>query len=129
MQLTKQTDFAFRVLLYLGKASDGRLVNVRDICQYYDISQHHVAKVVVKLTKLGYVESVRGAKGGIRLARLPDTINVSAVVRDFETTLQPVNCSQPKCVLVPGCKLRGVLFEAMEAFLSTTADYTLADLL
>ncbi len=129
MQLTKQTDFAFRILLYLGRAPEDSMSNIRDICDYYGISQNHVAKVVVKLTKLGYISSLRGHGGGIRLLAKPEEINVGQVIRDFETSLQPVNCESPKCVLLPDCKLKSVLFSAMNDFLESTSRYTLADLL
>ncbi len=128
MQLTKQTDYAFRVLLYLGDAEGDALANVKDICAFHDISHNHVAKVVVKLTKLGYIESIRGHGGGIRLAKRPKDINVSEVIRDFENTLEPVNCFAPRCAMLPGCRLKTVLFEAMNDFLESTARYTLADL-
>lgn len=128
MQLTKQTDYAFRVLLYLCDAPAETLSNVKDICAFHDISHNHVAKVVVKLTKLGYIDSVRGHGGGIRLAKPPEDINVAQVIRDFENTLEPVNCFTPRCAMLPGCKLKGVLFEAMNEFIESTARYTLADL-
>lgn len=129
MQLTKQTDFAFRVLLYLGQEPEGGLANLRDICDYYGISHNHVAKVAVKLTKLGYIRSVRGHGGGIALLAKPEDINVAQVIRDFESSLQPVNCTAPACKLLPDCKLKSVLFTAMNEFLESTSKYTLADLL
>lgn len=129
MQLTKQTDFAFRVLLYLAQTPEGELSNLRDICDYYGISHNHVAKVVVKLTKLGYIRSVRGHGGGIELNTKPENINVSQVIRDFESTLQPVNCVAPTCKLLPNCKLKSILSTAMDEFLQSTSKYTLADLI
>jgi Rrf2 family nitric oxide-sensitive transcriptional repressor len=129
MQLTKQTDFAFRILLYLGQLPDGELANIKVICAFYDISQNHIAKVVVKLTKLGYLTSVRGHGGGIRLAKPPAAINLAIVIEDFEATLKPVNCDSPLCRIASSCQLKGLLFEATNAFLETMRQRTLADLL
>lgn len=129
MQLTKQTDFAFRVLLFLSRLPAGDLTNIRDICGFYDISHNHIAKVVVKLTKLGYVESIRGHGGGIRLAKGPIEINLAQVIEDFETTLDPVNCMAPPCKIVPNCELKRLLFEASNAFLKSMRSYSLADLI
>lgn len=129
MQLTKQTDFAFRVLLYVGQLPEEELATIREICDFYDISQNHVAKVVVKLTRLGYLQSIRGKKGGIRLAQPADQINLASVVEHFESTMQPVNCMAPRCTIVASCRLKGVLHEAMTAFTQTLAAKTLADLL
>ncbi|WP_320837042.1 Rrf2 family transcriptional regulator [Zhongshania sp.] len=129
MQLTKQTDFAFRILLYLGQLPEGELANIKVICAFYDISQNHIAKVVVKLTKLGYLSSVRGHGGGIRLAISPSAINLANVITDFETTLKPVNCDSPPCKITSSCQLKGLLFEATNAFMDTMRQRTLADLL
>jgi len=129
MQLTKQTDFAFRTLLYLAQRPGGELVHIRDVCDYYRISGNHVSKVVMKLARLGYIEAVRGKGGGIRLARAPAEINLAAVVAAFETTLKPVNCDQPRCRIRAQCKLRGLLDDAMQAFLVTLERQSLQDLL
>ncbi|HEY9033707.1 MAG TPA: Rrf2 family transcriptional regulator, partial [Pseudomonadales bacterium] len=64
MQLTKQTDFAFRTLLYLARQPADELVNIQQLCDYYAISPNHLAKVVVKLGHLGYIRTVRGKGGG-----------------------------------------------------------------
>lgn len=129
MQLTKQTDFAFRILLYLGQRPAGELANIKGICEFYGISQNHIAKVVVKLTRLGYLISIRGHGGGIRLALPADKINLAQVIEDFETTMKPVNCTTPRCRILSSCQLSGLLGEAADAFLETMRQKTLADLL
>ncbi|MBN50572.1 MAG: BadM/Rrf2 family transcriptional regulator [Spongiibacteraceae bacterium] len=129
MQLTKQTDFAFRVLLYLGGIEAGKRVSIREVCEHYDISHNHVAKIVLKLTTLNYIDSTRGHGGGIQLAKSPEMINVAQVITDFETTLQPVNCTSPRCKIISTCRLKDVLAEASSAFLASASNHTLADLL
>lgn len=129
MQLTKQTDFAFRTLMYLARLPEGELGNIQQLCAFYDISPNHLAKVVVKLGHLGYIETLRGKGGGIRLAAGAKTLPLSRVVEAFETSLSPVNCHNPPCQLLPGCTLKGVLNEAMQAFLAVLGRYTLEDLM
>lgn len=129
MQLTKQTDFAFRTLIYLGSLPAEQWARVQDVCDFYDISANHISKVVVKLVKLGYVEAARGKGGGIRLGMPPEKINLARMAEQFETTLKPVNCVQPRCRIINQCKLKGILDDAMAAFLQTLAAYTLANLL
>ena len=129
MQLTKQTDFAFRTLIYLGQRQDEELIHIRDVCDYYKISGNHVSKVVMKLARLGYIEAVRGKGGGIRLSMAPAQINVADVVAAFETTLKPVNCDQPRCRIRSHCRLKGLLDEGMQAFMDTLRSRSLEDLL
>ena len=70
MKLTRYTDYSLRVLLYLGAKGD-RLSSIAEIARAYAISQNHLMKVVNNLVHTGYVSSVRGRLGGIRLARDP----------------------------------------------------------
>ncbi len=128
MQLTKQTDYALRSLIYLAGSPRGDYVNIKDICDFYDLSPNHISKLVVKLVRLGYVESIRGKGGGIRLRMDPAEIELVNVVKEFETTLQVVNCTEPRCAVYSPCKLRGLLSKATLAFINTLNGYTLADI-
>src|SRR5215218_4775640 len=62
MYLTKHTDYALRVLIFLAQREE--LSTVREIAAAHGISQNHLMKVVMRLAKLGYVESIRGNGGG-----------------------------------------------------------------
>lgn len=126
MKLTLFTDYAVRVLLYLG-ARPGRLCSIAEIARAYGVSQNHLMKVVNKLAREGYVESVRGRGGGIRLGRAPEAINLGALVRATEDDFQLVDCGH--CVVAPACGITGVLGEALAAFLAVLDRYTLADML
>jgi Rrf2 family transcriptional regulator, nitric oxide-sensitive transcriptional repressor len=128
MQLTKQTDFAFRILIYLARMKEGEITQIQQVCDFYDISANHIAKVVVKLVRLGYITAYRGKGGGITLAKVPQAINLAEIVKAFETSLQPVNCEQPECRIVANCKLRGILYQAMQQFVEVLGSYTVADL-
>ena len=129
MQLTKQTDFAFRTLLYLARQPADELVNIQQLCDHYAISPNHLAKVVVKLGHLGYIRTVRGKGGGIALNDSALRVSLAEIVGAFETTLEPVNCQEPACRLMPDCRLKGVLDDAMQAFITVLRHYTLGDLL
>jgi Rrf2 family nitric oxide-sensitive transcriptional repressor len=126
MRLTHYTDFALRVLLYLGAHAD-RLCPISEIARAYGISQNHLVKVAHDLGKAGYVAGIRGRFGGIRLARPADAINVGAVVRHTEDDFQLADCGN--CLIAPACGLNRVLDEAMAAFMAVLDGYTLADLL
>lgn len=125
MRFTRYTDYAMRVLLYLGGRPD-ELHSVPEIARAYGISQNHLMKVVHDLGRAGYVTSVRGRFGGIRLARPAAEINVGAVVRQTEEGFDLVDCGG--CVIARACGFTGVLHEALAAFMAVLDRYTLADL-
>ncbi len=126
MRLTRYTDYALRVLLYLG-ARPERLCSIAEISGAYGISQNHLMKVVNDLARAGYVASVRGRAGGIRLGAAPDAIGIGAVVRHTEDGFQLADCGS--CLVAPACGMQGVLNEAVRAFLGVLDRYTLADML
>ena len=131
VQLTRYSDYSLRVLIYLAVDSD-RLVTIEEIARSYDISKAHLMKVVHQLGLRGYLETVRGRGGGLRLARRPEEIRVGDVVRSTEENMALVECFEPassQCVIEPMCGLRSVLSEALTAFLAVLDRYTLADLL
>lgn len=125
MRLTRYTDYAMRVLLYLASKPDDRLSSIGEIARGYGISQNHLMKVVNDLVRAGYIESVRGRFGGIRLARDAGTINVGQVVRHTEDGFDLVDCDG--CVIAPACGLTGVLHEVTSAFMAVLDSYSLAD--
>jgi Rrf2 family nitric oxide-sensitive transcriptional repressor len=126
MRLTSYTDYSMRVLLYLG-ARPGRICSVAEISRAYGVSQNHLVKVVHGLGKLGYVASVRGRTGGIRLAKPAAEIRIGQVIRDTEDGFDLVDC--PRCIIASACGLTSVLGEALAAFMAVLDSYTLADLL
>lgn len=129
MQLTKHTDFAFRCLMYLGTLPDGQLATISEISTRFTISRNHLMKVVNQLARLGYVASVRGPKGGVRLGRPASDINLGDLVRDFEARLDPVNCDEPVCPIKGACELKRVLNRAQQAFFDVLDQHSLASLL
>jgi Rrf2 family transcriptional regulator, nitric oxide-sensitive transcriptional repressor len=130
MRLTLHTDFALRVLIHLG-LNDGRLTTINDIAESFGISKNHLMKVVNDLSQKGYLDTVRGRNGGIRLMRKPRDINIGQVVRDTEDRLEVLGCLRRKgyCRIERACVLRGVVQDATTAFLEVFDRYTLADLI
>ncbi|RYM10740.1 Rrf2 family transcriptional regulator [Sphingobium cupriresistens] len=126
MKLTRYTDYALRVLLYLGARPD-RLCSISEMAGAYAISQNHLMKVVHDLGKAGFVASVRGRLGGIRLARPPGEIIIGSVVRHTEDGFDLVDCGS--CIIAPACGVTGVLSEALVAFMAVLDGYTLDDML
>jgi Rrf2 family nitric oxide-sensitive transcriptional repressor len=130
MRLTVYTDYSLRVLMYLALHSE-RLPTIAEIAATHGISKNHLMTVVYELGLAGFVDTVRGRGGGLRLGRKPEKIGLGDVVRHSEPDMDIVPCfvaTATVCALQPACKLRSVLYEAAQAFLDVLDRYTLADL-
>lgn len=126
MRLTRYSDYAMRVLLFLAVRPDD-LCSIASIARAHSISQNHLMKVVNDLVNAGYLSSVRGRFGGIRLARPASEIIVGEVIRHTEDGFDLVDCGS--CIIAPACGLTGALSKALSAFLEVLDGYTLADLI
>lgn len=160
MRLTNYSDYALRSLIYLAvRPTPETLANISDIASSYHISKSHLTKIIHQLGQLGYIESVRGKGGGIRLAVAPKDINLGVLIKQIEPDFDLVECfatpapsearhprsaglpitlidaegadsSKPVgCVITPVCQLKSVFFEALTAFVSVLERYTLADII
>lgn len=130
MRLTVYTDYALRLLMYLAVKDDG-LATIAEVAESYDISRNHLMKVAHQLGVAGYVATVRGRSGGLRLARPAVDINLGDVVRHTEQDMALVPCMSPTddaCAIRPSCLLKRALDKATAAFLSVLDGYTLGDL-
>ncbi|WP_296000643.1 Rrf2 family transcriptional regulator [Rugamonas sp.] len=131
MRLTAFTDYSLRTLLHLGMNRD-RLVTIQEIAETHLISKNHLMKVVHQLGLAGYVDSVRGRNGGLRLQREPAEINVGAVIRSTETDFYMAECfdsSSNSCPLSANCHLKHTLAAATSAYLAVLDAQTLDMLL
>lgn len=131
MRLTRFTDNALRALLYLALAPDD-ISTVGEVARRMGMSEDHLLKVVQRLSQLGYVQTIRGRRGGMRLARAAHTIIVGEVVRQTEDNMQLVPCFESgntDCPIAPACGLAPALEHALQSFLSVLDGYTVADLM
>lgn len=130
MRLTTMTDYAMRLLMYLGRNPD-RLCTIAEITGSYGISQSHLMKVTNRLSRAGWIETIRGKNGGMRLAHAPVDISLGAIVRDMENDLALVECLGDKqsCTLLGNCALPHILSGALARFMEHLDQHSLADLL
>ncbi len=129
MRLTTFTDYSLRVMVYVAAHPEGR-ATIAEIARAYDISEHHLTKVVHFLGKEGYLENLRGRGGGLRLARAPSAINVGDVVKLTEGGDVPAECFEREtncCAITADCKLKFALSDAVDAFYAALRRYTLED--
>jgi len=131
MRLLTSTDFALRVLMRLSATPDIH-VSTDTLARELVISRHHLHKIVQYLTEAGLVRTIRGAHGGVMLARPSGEIKVGEVIRSHEHDQALVECFRADggaCTLLPRCRLRGMLAAATDAFYQHLDRYTLADCL
>ena len=129
MRFTLYTDFALRTLIQVA-LNDGKLTTINDIARSFGISKQHLTKVVSDLGQKGYLDTVRGRGGGIRLRRLPRDINIGQVVREIEDG-NVIGCLGRRgyCPIERVCVLRNALRDATQAFFGVLDTYSLADLI
>jgi Rrf2 family nitric oxide-sensitive transcriptional repressor len=131
MRLTVYSDYALRLMMYLGLNAD-RLSTISEIADAYQISKAHLMKITHELGQKGLVDTVRGRQGGMRLGRTPASITVGEIVRVCEPDFTLVPCFEKNAVMVcaiqPACVLKRALAAAAAAFLATLDEYTIADL-
>lgn len=129
MRLTNLTDYALRLLMYLGQHED-RLCTIAEVAQYHQISEAHLMKVTHLLAKGGWIQTQRGKNGGMRLSRPAQDMNLGQLVRYTENDLAVVEClgSGSHCVLSGRCGLSGILNQALAQFLAHLDGFTLKDI-
>lgn len=129
MQLNKFTDYALRVLIYIAPSRDTPYT-IAEIAQYLNISEHHLVKVVHFMAKQGWLITLRGRSGGIRLDPSILSLRLGDVINVLEQDSNLVNCTRPEpCRLLPQCGLKGILQHALAQFYTQLNQYTLADVL
>ena len=129
MKLTSHTNYAIRMLMFC--ASKQELARVGEIAEFYDLPEKFLFKILGRLTKAGFMETIRGRNGGIRLARAAEEISLGAVVREMEENFEMAECFREgdvSCPLVATCGLNGALSRALQAFFDVLDEYTIADL-
>jgi len=130
MRLTRQTDYALRVLMHVA-LGDGDLDRIDAVASDFGISRNHLSKVVHNLSARGYLQTVQGRNGGFRLARDAADIAVGQVIRDIEPDFDLVECfdsATSQCCIQKNCVLAGEFDKALEAFLASLDKVTLSDL-
>lgn len=130
MRLTTRTNLALRTLMFCA-VNDGRIVRKQEIAERCNVSENHLAQVINGLARKGFVNTLRGRHGGLRLARPKEEISVGMVARAFEGGVPLAECfaaSRNTCPLAPACRLRGALARAVAAFYDTLDELTIADM-
>ncbi len=127
MQLTRFSDYALRLLMYVARADGSRPITIAEVGQQFEISHHHLVKVAARLSKLGWITATRGRHGGLELGPQAQQLTVGTILRELEGHKPVIDCDKPPCALNGSCRLRRALDEAEQAFYGALDTVTLAD--
>lgn len=128
MQLTKQTNYGLRILMYCAARDES--VRLGDVARFYGMSETFLHKVLLVLRDAGFVITMRGRTGGLKLARPAKDIRVGDVVRAMEERIELAECfrADSGCPLEQSCGLNEALHGALDAFFTVLNSYTIADI-
>ncbi len=127
MQLTRFSDYALRLLMYVARGDGSRPITIAEVGQQFDISHNHLVKVAARLSRLGWISATRGRNGGLQLGQSADALSIGTILRELEGHKAIIDCANPPCALNGNCRLRRALDQAEEAFYSALDGVTLAD--
>lgn len=129
MQLTRFTDLGLRILMHLATPAGASGETTTAVADQVAASPTHAAKVVTRLQNLGLVETRRGRSGGLAITPAGRTTSVGWIARQLEGPGEVINCEGERpCPLARGCRLRGLVREAQEAFFTVLDPWTIDDL-
>jgi Rrf2 family nitric oxide-sensitive transcriptional repressor len=127
VHLSRATDIALRVLMLV--AAQRRQLTIDELAAALNVPRNHVAKIVQRLQRSGWLTTTRGRGGGISLLDTALRTSVGRIVRDFEGVAEVIDCETPPCPLRAACLLRGALRTAQEAFFASLDEVVLQDLI
>ena len=109
MQITRQADYAIRAILYLAQLGPDEKASTSQIAKEKDIPLSFLAKIIAQLSVAGLLQTMRGARGGVTLARSAKDINLLEVVEAIDGPIQITECVNDSYECSQhGCPMRGI---------------------
>lgn len=131
MKISTKGRYAVRVMLDLALHNTGECIKVKDIASRQGISEKYLEQIIAVLNRAGYVNSVRGAQGGYRIAKDPSEYTVGMILRLTEGSMAPVACldeGAPECDRCDTCETLEVWKDLYAAINNVIDNVTIADL-
>jgi Rrf2 family protein len=132
LRLNKKVEYALIALLYISRKNNGELTTAKELALRYHIPYELMGKILQQLARENFLQSVQGVKGGYRLKRGLNTVNLYQIVEILDKPIQIVSCLEDSrsnnCRQFDHCNLRntmGIIQNKLELFFQ---DITLNDL-
>ena len=133
LTLTRRTEYALIAVCHLARADD-RVVSARDIAAKYPVPRPLLMNVLKTLSQAGFVRSVRGARGGYRLALPAKELTLKTLVEAVEGPWRLVRCvpraseAAERCELSRTCPIRAPVHKLHQKLRSFLDSMTIAEL-
>lgn len=133
MQITRQADYAVRAVLYLSKLGSNQRAATSQIAEDQKIPSSFLAKIVSQLSVAGLLQTSRGARGGVSLAKTPEEISLLDVVEAIDGPIMLNECvsGNGSCVFGSTCPMKPVWCDAQADLVgrlkSTTFNYFVSE--
>ncbi len=119
MRITTQGEYGLRCVLYIKDTAKSHPISIAEISKKESLPKSYVEQLLIKLRRSGIVESVRGAKGGYRLAKNPSKITVKDIIVALEGDTFKIICKdtakKKRCKHLYECNLKEVWIELRES--------------
>ena len=130
MQITRQSEYAIKILIDLASVPRGEIVQSKAIAERKKVPEKFLQKTIQVLVRTGMVESRRGSLGGVRLAVDPDSLTIADVVVAIEgpVTINPCMDDRYDCENKPICRVHQILKRGQKALLAELSRDTLGEI-
>lgn len=128
MQITRQADYALRAVIFLSRLNGGQKASTSVIAEEQNIPPSFLAKIVSQLSIAGLIQTSRGARGGVSLAKPPEDISVLDVVEAIDGPLLLNECAEnpANCPFGDSCPLQNIWSDTREELVNRLSSATFA---
>ena len=131
MQITRQADYAVRAVLYLARLGSGNRAATSQIAEEQHIPPSFLAKIISQLSIAGLLNTSRGARGGVTLARQPENISLLEVVEAIDGPIRLNECAHADgmCAFSHECPLVSIWQDAQSDLVKRLSNTNFAQFL
>ena len=130
MQITRQADYAVRAVMYLAQLGPDEKASTSQIAEEKDIPLSFLAKIIAQLSVAGLLQTMRGARGGVTLARMPEEISLLEVVEAIDGPILINECVNDNYQCTQhGCPMRNIWQEAQADLVARLKNTTFKQIL